>query len=200
MPVPLTLLIDLDGVVRRWDPAHLADPERRHGLPAGAIARAAFGDAHLLRRAVTGAIADEEWRAEVTDRLVAEYGPHAASAVAEWSEPSGAVDPDVLDLIRDVRRYTRVGLVTNATSRLRRDLAVLGIDAEFDAIFNTAELGVAKPDSEAFLGACRGLDVKPERCAFVDDSEANVAAAIGVGLRGHRFRDVAALRSFVALL
>ncbi len=56
----------------------------------------------------------------------------------------------MLALVRTVRREVPVSLITNATSRLPLELRQLGIDDEFDYIFNTSELGVAKPDPEVF--------------------------------------------------
>lgn len=44
--------------------------------------------------------------------------------------------------------------------------------------------GHRKPDPEAYLVACRALDVPPEQCLFVDDRDQNVAGAEAVGMRG----------------
>jgi hypothetical protein len=49
--VARTLIIDLDGVLRRWEPV---DPiESRHGLPTGALFGTAFSPT-LLDPVITG--------------------------------------------------------------------------------------------------------------------------------------------------
>jgi putative hydrolase of the HAD superfamily len=182
------LLIDLDGVVRRWDPDQVAAVERRHGLPAGSIGAAAFGAGSALQDALTGRVTDAEWRADVVRRLAPLCGTAAEAAVAEWSEYAGAVDAEVLAALRTARAAGwRVGLLTNATSRLRDDLRRLGLEHEFDAVVSSAELGLAKPDPEVFEAACRVLDVDPPECVFVDDAAANVAAAAAAGLDAHLY-------------
>ena len=86
------LIIDLDGVIRRWEP--VAPIEARHGLPDGALFGTAFAPG-LLDPAITGAIDDAHWRAAIADRLTARYGPAGRRVVAEWSRSSGTVDAAV---------------------------------------------------------------------------------------------------------
>lgn len=53
--------------------------------------------------------------------------------------------------------------------------------------FISGDIGVRKPDPEAFTTLCRRLDVIPERILLVDDRAENVAAARGAGLQALRF-------------
>src|SRR3954447_12467102 len=99
--VAAPLIIDLDGVLRRW--RSVGPIEARHGLPDGALFAIAFSPA-LLTPVITGAVDDERWRADVAAALVAAHGPAAAGAVTQWSESTGEVDQDVLDLVRRYRR------------------------------------------------------------------------------------------------
>lgn len=193
------LLLDLDGVLRTWDPAVVAAIEARHGVVPGSLARAAFGTGSRLVDAVTGRISDEEWRADVVRLLVPVAGDAARQVVEEWSAGAGAVDPDVLAVVRDARATGwRVGLLTNATTRLDADLAVLGLDAEVDRVLNTSTLGVAKPEPAVFAEACRRLGATPSRVVFVDDTAVNVAAGQAAGLRAHLHRDAPTLARLVA--
>ena len=195
-----SLLLDLDGVVRVWDPAYDAALERRHGLPPGALAYAVFGPGSALADAVTGRISDEEWRTRAARVIADDHGPSAAAVVEAWSESAGGVDEAVLAVVRRARAAGwRVGLLTNATTRLRGDLARLGLDAEVDVVVSSAELGVAKPDPRAFLEACRLLGAAPAEVVFVDDSHTNVAAAAAVGLDAHLHQDAAALAALLGV-
>ncbi len=171
-------LFDLDGVVRRF-PGDGAWPD---------VAAVAF-EPGLLDQAVTGRITDEEWRAEVLRRL----GKESAAAVAAWSASRGEVNDAVLHLVRDVRTRARVGLLTNGTSRLADDLEQLRIVDEFDVIFNSAELGIAKPDPAVYALVCDLLDRRPSSLFFVDDSPAHVDAAREAGLVATLFVDAALL-------
>ena len=84
------------------------------------------------------------------------------------------------------------------TTRLRRDLHVLGIDEEFDVVFNTAELGVAKPAVEVFELVIARLDVSPTTTVFIDDMEENVAGARAAGLHATLHVDVASTAALLA--
>lgn len=190
------LVIDLDGVLRSWAGQGTADIERRHGLPEGSLTAVAFAPDRLLP-AVTGRMTDARWRADIAAELTRRHGAGGREAVREWSEPVGEVDADVLALVRAQRRLRRVALLTNATDRLRSDLRALSLDDEVDAVFASAELGVAKPDPEVFTLVCEALRLPPERCLFVDDSARHVAAAVALGLRGHHYRSAAGLAEFL---
>ena len=163
------LLLDLDGVLRAFPPV---PPE---------IAEVAFEPA-LLRRAVTGEITDEQWRHEVG---------------LDWTATPGEVIPDALALVRAARRQCFVALLSNATTRLESDLALLGLDGEVDAVFNSARLGVAKPDQEIFRRVLAELG--HSTAVFCDDTEENVAAAREAGLDAVHVPDTAALRTALAV-
>lgn len=191
------LIVDLDGVLRHWTGQQTAGIERRHGLPAGSLTAVAFAP-ERLRAAVTGQVSDGEWRAGIAEELTRRHGAGGRAAVGEWSAPVGEVDPDVLRLVRAQRRRRTVALLSNATDRLGSDLRALALDREFDAVFNSADLGVAKPDPEVFRRVCAALGLAPEQCLFVDDSAEHVAAAEAVGLTAHHYRSAAGLGDFLA--
>ena len=71
----------------------------------------------------------------------------------------------------------------------------LGITARVDAVFNTAEMGYAKPDRRAFEHACRALDVDPVEVFFTDDSERKFTGAIELGMTIQHFTGVSRLRT-----
>lgn len=189
------LLTDLDGVIRIWDAENDARAEQAAHLPPGALRSAAFST-DLLSRAITGRIRDEEWRQQVASRLHEQFpGCDAQRAVSLWSAPSGRVDSTVLELMRTYRQRVNVILVTNATSRLPDDLARLGLLEEFDHIINSSAIGHAKPKAEIFRAALDAAGTSATETFFVDDSPANVAAAVQLGMIGHVYETVDSLRS-----
>ena len=198
MPHPIAAVIfDLDGVIRHWRPSLIDDAESNAGLPPGVLAEAVLRDAPLLHRVTTGLISDSEWRQEIADNLTRNHGEGGARAVRAWSSSPGEVVVEVLDMVRATRRRATVAILSNATTRLAEDLDRLGIRHEVDAVFNSSDLGYAKPDPVVFDKVCSSLGVRPEACAFVDDSPRNVAAAQQVGLTSHLHHEQEALRQFL---
>ncbi len=180
------ILFDLDGVIRHWPEDLSARVEERFGLRPGAIAAAAF-EPDLLRQAVTGAIDDETWRAAI-DRAIQEA--HGVDGVGRaWTNDAGIgrIDEEMLRLVDRLRARMRVGLLSNATTRLERDLQTLDLSGHFDLICNSARMAMAKPDEAIFVQAAERLGVRPERCIFVDDTMANVEAAERAGLTAIHF-------------
>jgi putative hydrolase of the HAD superfamily len=190
------LLVDLDGVIRHWDRQGDPEIERETGLPPGAIRQAAFSD-DLLLPAITGRVADEEWRRHIVAHLAEQYpDADAAEAITRWSAPPGEIDDAVLALLGHCRARATIVLVTNASSRLDRDLASLGIAGAFDRIVNSSVVGHPKPKPEIFAAAlaAAGPPSVPACAAFfVDDKAEFVTAAEALGIAGHRYRDLAAL-------
>lgn len=171
-------IFDFDGVIRHWDnPNIVGQAERENGLPDGAIFAAAF-EGDLLAQATTGQISDEAWREDVVRRLQEQYpDANGAAAVAAWSEPFGELIPGSREILERARHYGTVCLLSNATSRLASDLASLGIDGHFDHVFNSAEIGFAKPDQRVYEHIELELGLAGDQIVYVDDAPANIEAA-----------------------
>jgi putative hydrolase of the HAD superfamily len=54
----------------------------------------------------------------------------------------------------------------------------------FDTVVLSGEVGMRKPEKEIFLHAAETLGLAPTECVFIDDMEANVAAAQACGMTG----------------
>ncbi|MEU4568444.1 HAD-IA family hydrolase [Micromonospora sp. NPDC023956] len=196
------LLVDFDGVLRRWDPAVAAGVERRYGLTPGVLGDIAL-QWGLLQPVLVGRVSHADWMTSVADALAGQAvePEQARAAVAEWQEYRGEVDPDVLALVREVRAAgIPVGLATNATDLLDADLAALGLTDELDAVVNSSALGVHKPAKEYFRAACEALRTPPDRVLFVDDDDRMVSGARVAGLPAYRWSGVEGLRYVRAAL
>ena len=197
-PSPIEAVIfDLDGVIRHWNDDELDRIEIECGLPARTILDIGFSE-DLGPACMTGALSYREWMDEIRRRVVRSHGDRAVPALDAWEANVGIVDPAAVELLRSVRRSATVALLSNGTTRLRRDLHVLGIDEEFDVVFNTAELGVAKPAVEVFELVIARLDVSPTTTVFIDDMEENVAGARAAGLHATLHVDVASTAALLA--
>ncbi|MEV1013930.1 MULTISPECIES: HAD family hydrolase [unclassified Micromonospora] len=196
------LLLDFDGVLRRWDPAVAADVEREYGLSEGVLTEIAMQWGRL-QPVLTGQVSHADWVSSVADALAEPAGgpDRARAAVEQWQRYRGEVDTEVLDFVREVRAAgIPVGLGTNATDLLDADLAVLGLVGEFDVVVNSSTLGVHKPAPEYFQAACQALATPPARVLFVDDEDWAVRGARAAGLSAHRWGGHADLRYLRAAL
>ncbi|MEO3769825.1 HAD-IA family hydrolase [Micromonospora sp. B9E7] len=196
------LLLDLDGVLRRFDPAVAAGVEREYGLADGVLLEIAMQWGRL-RPVLTGQVSHAQWVDSVADALAEPAGgpDRARAAVEQWQRYRGEVDTEVLDFVREARTAgIKVGLGTNATDLLDADLAALGLAGEFDVVVNSSTLGVHKPAPEYFEGACRALATPPARVLFVDDEDWAVRGARAAGLSAHRWGGHADLRYLRAAL
>lgn len=195
------VLCDFDGVVHVWDPDGMTSLDRAWSLAEGTLARAAFDD-DLLQAAVTGRVSDEQWRCQVAEALTPACGSseRARELVRAWNALTGRVDGDVVDLLVALRSKVPVVLVSNATTRLEKYLAAIGLGDTFDAVINTARIGVAKPDPRVFEIAARRVEADLKRCLFVDDTAGHVAAAQAAGMTGLHYQHIEQLRAAVAPL
>ncbi|UJP11530.1 HAD family phosphatase [Microbacterium sp. KUDC0406] len=183
-----TVLFDLDGVIRHFDPEVTADIERRHGVAAGELARVAF-EPRLAGMLVTGRLPRADWVSAVGEAI------GSAEAAMQWGAQQAHVDPDVLALAAEIRdRGIRTAILTNGTDTIAEETSALGLTGAFDPIFNSAEIGHAKPDARVFAHVIEALGCAPDEIFFIDDSATNVAGAVAAGLHAHRFTDAVDLR------
>lgn len=178
------VVFDLDGVLRHFDPAHVARIEARHGLPAGSIHETAF-DASLLAAVTTGAITREAWMLRVGALL---ENPQAA---AEWAAHPSTPDEAMLALSDRLRASgIRTAILTNGTDTIPAELRELGIVARVDAVFNSAEIGFAKPDVRAFQHVLDALRFEAREVVFTDDSASKLVGAAALGMVTHHFTGI----------
>ena len=121
----------------------------------------------------------EPW-GELDDELYAAYSDARTRSVdlIELFE-------DALVTVRALRsRGLKIGILTNGPSELqRRKLRLIGIEHEVDAVAISEELGVSKPDPEAYERAVAMLELPANEVAMVGDHVVNdVAGALAAGL------------------
>jgi putative hydrolase of the HAD superfamily len=90
-------------------------------------------------------------------------------------------------LVRETRRMTRVGCLSNTNAVHWRDHGDRwGMMRAFDIRFLSFEMGCVKPDREAFDHVATVLEVPRDRILFLDDNAINVDAAVAAGLHAVR--------------
>ncbi len=98
------------------------------------------------------------------------------------------LDPEALRLVDEVRASgVSCALATNQHDARRawmRD--ALRLDAHFDAVYYSCELGTVKPEPAFFERVLADLQLGPDEVGFLDDSPANVEGARAAGIRAVR--------------
>lgn len=182
------VLFDLDGVIRHFDQQHVTDIECQHGINVGVINNFAFSSP-VIERVTTGLITRNAWITQIAAHLGNE------AAAAEWGRQPSEIDPALRHLADEIRRTGRVtAILTNGTDTIPEEVAAADLHRHFDPIFNSAEIGYAKPDQRAFQHVLQALDVAPDELFFTDDSPAKLVGADALGIATHHFVDVAGLR------
>jgi HAD superfamily hydrolase (TIGR01509 family) len=175
------VVFDLDGVIvdseHVWDEVRQRLAEERGGRWHARASRDMMGMSSVewsryMHDVIGLEETPEEINAEVVRRLEAIYRerlpliPGAVEAVEALAErwPLGLASSSNRELIDFV-------------------LEVSSLDRFFRATVSSEEVPRGKPAPDVYLEAARRLEVAPERCAAVEDSEAGIRSAKAAGMR-----------------
>lgn len=209
MPSVQAVLFDFGGVfmaspfaaVRAYGTTQGIDPERVLTLLFGAYDRDTDHPWHRLER---GELSLIDARQAIMDLGAPEHRIDLFEALGSMRDPS--IRPDVVAIAREARASgVKTAIVTNNIREFGASWrAMLPVDELFDAIVDSADVGVRKPDPRIFHMALERLGgMPPETAVFLDDFAGNVAAAEKLGIRGILVEDdhrpaMEALRALLA--
>ncbi|MFV2145614.1 HAD-IA family hydrolase [Isoptericola sp. G70] len=192
------MLCDIDGVIRFYDTDVVSRLEKRAGLRAGTTAAIGFAPENDLPL-LLGQITKEQWAHSIVQSLVPDVSRAEAQMLATaFTEAESRTDDVVVRLLRQVRSYCPVVLVSNATVWLDEDLELLGLRDLANDVVNSSLVGVAKPDRRIYEIAAERAGVPTDRCLFVDDREENTTAAAELGMTTVLYRSAAGLEEALA--
>lgn len=188
-PEEMGLLVDYGGVLTSSAGQAFRAFERETGLPKGTVIEIIV---EAYRR---GEATNPIVRFERGESTPGEFATSFAEALAERGH-----DLDLeglhLRMFSDTTRVTamwrlvaRARAAGVATGLLSNSWGVDGypideLEAVFDDLVISGEVGLRKPEPEIYLLAAERIGRSPEQCAFVDDLEVNVVAARDVGMCG----------------
>ena len=92
-------------------------------------------------------------------------------------------DDEVINLIRELKKSYKIGLLSNAGEGELDSLKKDGSIGLFDALTISYLAGYMKPDKRIFEKATETLGVKAEECVFIDDRLVNIEAAEKLGMQ-----------------
>ena len=194
MPRPAGLILDFGNVLTHpQDQAWMADAARRLGADPAAFREAYWRHRHAYD-ADLSALA--YWR-----RVLADARPDApplddptwliAADVASWT-----VYHDAVWILADRFRAGggRTAFLSNSgpevMARVRADRA---LEARFDAVLISCEVGLTKPGAAIFRLCLERLGLTAGATLFVDDRADNIEGAARIGLRTLHFEGPGAL-------
>jgi epoxide hydrolase-like predicted phosphatase len=155
-------------IMRRWvRPAYAADGG--HANPV-----------HALER---GECTSEEFeRALASELVLVTGGPVASPGLLARMFAGSTLDEAMVGLFRRLHAGgVPTGMLSNSWGgTYPREL----MSELFDAVVISAEVGMRKPEPRIFRHAADLLGLRPSECIFIDDIEANVAAAEQLGFTG----------------
>ena len=158
---------------------------------------------HPWHRLERGEIGIGEYAAELQTRC------DAAGVTLDFSSIGSAgkrleVQDEMVDAARRLKNDGyKTAIVTNNVREFGGQWrAMLALDELFDAVVDSCEVGVRKPNPAIFRIALDALGgVEPERAVFLDDAPGNVDGARAAGLTGILVDDPgAALRELESVL
>jgi epoxide hydrolase-like predicted phosphatase len=92
------------------------------------------------------------------------------------------VNLQVLQIVKDIRSQgLRTALLANTTSERAAHMRELGVFAYFDPIVLSCDLGVKKPEKQAYEFLLKQAGVSANQCLFIDDKQENIDTAESLG-------------------
>ena len=175
---PAAVVFDLDGVLVDSEAIWAAAEEATVTSLGGEYTPELRAALHGRGARDGGWIVAELLRREDGDAIGKTVLDHALEALEREARP---VD-GALELVQQLRGRIPIGVASNSSRELV-ETALRGAGlGEFDAIVAAEDVAAAKPAPDAYLEACRRLDVAPGRAAAIEDSPAGAAAAKAAGL------------------
>jgi glucose-1-phosphatase len=194
------LLFDLGGVVLEFDFEHAI----RHWAPFSSLSlrelRERFGSDEPYRQHERGEITATAY----FDGLRRNLKLTASDAqIAEgWNGIFRAEISETLDAIAQARKHLPCYVFSNTNAEHHRTwgTAYPRIAASFDRVFVSSEIGMRKPEAEAFVHVASAIGVAPANILFFDDMVENVVGAVAAGLQAVQVRSPADVREALARL
>jgi len=111
------------------------------------------------------------------------------------------IDNNMLDLAKNLKKNGhRVMILSNESKEGMEDKKNKFLLSDiFEKIYNSAKIGIAKPDKEIFDYVLTDLNVDPASIIFIDDWDKNIISARNAGMHTVQFYDVEQLKQELSL-
>lgn len=156
-PDPETLMVSLHKIVEH---ARIEDPEHHRDISPAA-------------------------HREIFTRLLADFTDEPlTTALYDTITASWVLYEDALPVLRALREQgIRTAILSNIAVDLDVLLNQLGLAGEVDAVITSSDIGVVKPNPEAFLRTLDALELEPSTVLMVGDNATDDGGAANLGIR-----------------
>jgi putative hydrolase of the HAD superfamily len=169
------------------------------GSDSGPFWRAYFGHRDGLDQGRAGVAA--YWRAIAADIGASWDDARVHELWAADFRSWLSINPGTIEVLADLKAGgTRLALLSNAGADYGSYFRHGPLGDFFAACYVSGELNLLKPDPEIFRRVLDDLGVSAADAVFIDNRESNVRGAEAIGITGHVFTGVLALREFLASL
>jgi 2-haloacid dehalogenase len=177
------IVFDFGGVLLDWNPRHLyrklfdGDDQAMEAF-LQEVDFYAWNHQQDMGRSFAEGVAD----------LSAKY-PHRASLIAafadRWEETLAGPIQETVEILETLKQqaYPLYGLTNWSAETFHRIRPEHDFMDWFEDIVVSGEVGLAKPDRAIYQVLLQRVEAPAERCLFIDDSAANIAAAHELGFR-----------------
>lgn len=184
-----TVLLDLGGVLIDVDYHRTAAAFNALGFDGFEAIYSKAQQDHLFDGFEVGALTPEVFRSRI--QALHGQGITAGQVDACWNAMLGRIPPERIALLQALRARYRLLLLSNTNAihvpAFERIIAEHNGIADFRGLFDGAyyscEIGLRKPDAEAFHHVLGRHGADPARTLFVDDSIQHVVGARAAGLQ-----------------
>ena len=171
----------MGGVLIEWRPDKLIARLGYEGEDARLLLREVFGDSEWVGLD-RGRVSEEEAMAAFRARLPERLHGAVEPLVYWWRDPLWPV-PGMAELIAELKGLGYgIYLLSNATSALHGYFPRIPGSAHFDGMIVSADHLLLKPQHELYEVLFGRFGLDPAECFFLDDSPANVDAALMLGM------------------
>ncbi|MBL0046098.1 MAG: HAD family phosphatase [Flavobacteriales bacterium] len=184
-----TLLLDLGGVLIDVDYHRTARAFGSLGFGRFEELYSKAQQDHLFDGFETGALSPQQFRDRIrslmTDRITDEEIDTC------WNAMLGSIPNTRMHLVASLRKRYRVLLLSNTNAIhvpafseiIQRENGINDFKTCFDGAYYSCELGLRKPNADAFLQVLAMHGAEPNRTLFIDDSVQHVIGARAAGLQ-----------------
>jgi putative hydrolase of the HAD superfamily len=149
-----------------------------------------------VRMFEAGRCSELAFAAGVVDDWKLEMSPAAyLDQFRSW--PTGVL-PGAEDLVGEVKSRVPVSCFSNTNDLHWQCAQTWPLISLFDHAFLSFQMGMLKPDQDAFEHVARALGVSPGRILFLDDNQLNIDAALQLGFSAIRVTGVDEVRRALA--
>lgn len=183
------IVFDMGQVLIRWKPEYYLAQGQFSEEEKAMLLKEVFRSVEWVQLD-RGCISLEEAAAKMRSRLPAHLHDAVWDYCINWYAHPMVPMPGMAELVRELKgKGYGIYLLSNCSLPLRQHFHRIPGSEVFDGILVSSEHCMIKPQRDIFEKLFETFSLVPRECFFIDDSMANVEAALERGMPGTIFRD-----------